>query len=120
MSSITDPSHPRSSPAARPPWTFLTNHGQVLLAVAQEPDILVNDIASRVGITSRATLGILHDLEEAGYVTRERVGRRNRYVVARHRPFRHPASAGHEVDELLAIFAGDSRPGEDADIQGPR
>lgn len=101
---------PEPAPAAKPPWTFLTNHGQVLLAVAQSPDALVNEIAGQVGITARATLTILHDLEEAGYLSRERVGRRNRYLVARHRPFRHPATAGHEVDELLAIFTGDRRP----------
>lgn len=96
-----------SSAVAPPSWTFLTNHGHVLVAVARSPDALVSDIAGRVGISTRATLTILNDLEEAGYLTRQRVGRRNHYRVARHRPFRHPATAGHDVDELLSIFAPD-------------
>lgn len=88
----------------RPPWTFLTNHGHVLLAVAADPDARVEEIAAQVGISSRATLAILRDLEEAGYLTRTRHGRRTHYEVRPHRPFRHPAAADHEVDELIAIF----------------
>ncbi|GAA3512974.1 helix-turn-helix domain-containing protein [Georgenia daeguensis] len=90
---------------ARPGWTFLTNHGQVLLAVAAAPDARVSDIAQRVGITPRATLAILGDLEAGGYVRRTRVGRRTHYTVDSHRPFRHPANAAHEVGELLGIFS---------------
>lgn len=89
----------------RPDWTFLTNHGHVLLAVANAPDNRVSDIAAHVGITTRATLAILRDLEDAHYIERTRVGRRTHYTVNRHRPFRHPATATHEVGELLAIFA---------------
>jgi predicted ArsR family transcriptional regulator len=63
------------------------------------------DIAQRVGISSRAALLILRDLEEAGYLRRERVGRRTHYTVEEHRPFRHPTTADREVDDLLAIFA---------------
>ena len=88
----------------RPPWTFLTNHGHVLLAVAADPDVRVEGIAARVGITSRAVLAILRDLEESGYVTRSRRGRRTHYEVRPHRPFRHPSTAHREVDDLLAIF----------------
>lgn len=86
-------------------WTFLTNHGHVLLAVARNPDLLVQEIADQVGITKRATLLILKDLEAGGYVERAKRGRRTHYTVRRHRPFRHPAAADHEVDELIAIFA---------------
>ena len=88
-------------------WTFLTNHAHVLVAVARRPDARVHDIATTVGITDRAALLILQDLEDAGYLHRTRVGRRNHYTLHRHRPFRHPASSGHEVDDLLAIFTGD-------------
>jgi DNA-binding MarR family transcriptional regulator len=94
----------------RPSWTFLTNHGHVLLAIAADPDARVTDIAARVGITPRAALSILRDLEEAGYVTRARRGRRTHYELRPHQHVRHPATAGHEVDELLAIFQpGDAR-----------
>lgn len=92
-------------PVQRPPWTLLTNHGHVLLAVAQSQDARVAEIAAQVGITTRATLTILKDLEDAGYLTRHRVGRRSHYTVDTHQHFRHPATAAHEVGELLAIFA---------------
>ncbi|RBY87756.1 winged helix-turn-helix domain-containing protein [Blastococcus sp. TF02A-30] len=90
--------------ADRPSWTFLTNHGHVLLAVAADPRARVAELAERVGISERATLAILRDLEEAGYVSRAREGRRTRYELHRHRPFRHPNEAHREVDELLAVF----------------
>ena len=88
----------------RPTWTFLTNHGHVLLAVAADPDTRVEEVAARVGISSRAVLAILRDLEDAGYLTRTRRGRRTHYEVVPHRPFRHPGEADREVDELLALF----------------
>lgn len=86
-------------------WTFLTNHAHVLLAVAGSPDARVQDIAATVGITPRATLLILQDLEDAGYIHRTRIGRRNHYTLHHDRPFRHPTTAHHNVDELLTIFA---------------
>jgi len=85
--------------------TFLTNHGHVLLSVAGDPDILVADIAERVGITTRAALQILKDLESAGYLQRARVGRRTHYTIRPHQHFRHPATAAQEVDGLLRLFA---------------
>lgn len=89
---------------ARPTWTFLTNHGHVLLAVATGPDRRVSDIAAEVGITTRATLTILNDLESAGYLRRTRIGRRTHYTLDPGRHFRHHLTADHEIGELLAIF----------------
>lgn len=89
----------------QPSWTFLTNHGHVLLAVAAEPDARVVEIAARVRITERATLSILRDLEAEGYLIRARRGRRTHYTLRPHQPFRHPTTAGHEIDELLGLFA---------------
>lgn len=100
----------RPGPQPAPPpsdsrsWTFLTNHGHVLLAVAMDPDIHVKELARIVGITTRHALLILRDLEDAGYVRRERVGRANHYTVHSSRPFRHPTAASHQVHELLDIF----------------
>ncbi|CAN5293184.1 MarR family transcriptional regulator [soil metagenome] len=85
-------------------WTFLTNHAHLLLAVARTPDSRVRDLAATVGISERATLTILSDLESAGYLHRSRTGRRTTYTVHSGKPFRHPATANHRVDELLAIF----------------
>ena len=104
------PPHPPAPPIpSRPTWTFLTNHGHVLLAVAADPDARVNDIAAKVGITPRATLQILKDLDDGGYVHRSRDGRRTRYAIEPHQHFRHPAAATREVDGLIGLFA-DPRP----------
>lgn len=107
-----EPAPPTSSTRS---WTFLTNHGHVLLAVALDPDIRVKEVARSVGITTRHALLILRDLEDAGYVHRERVGRATHYTVQRNRPFRHPTAAAHQVAELIAIFT-DSR---DSSARGP-
>lgn len=98
---------PAQTPAAsgRPTWTFLTNHGHVLLAVATGPDRRVSDIAAEAGITTRATLTILNDLESAGYLRRTRIGRRTHYTLDPRRHFRHHLTVDHEIGELLAIFA---------------
>ena len=93
-----------SAPPARA-WTLLTNHGRLLLLIAAHPDARVRDLAAEAGITERAAGSIVSDLEEAGYVTRIRTGRRNHYVVHADRPFRHPAEAGHDVGALLTVFS---------------
>ena len=82
-------------------WTFLTNHAQVLLCVAQSPDIRLRDVAEHIGITERATQRILAELSEAGYVKVERVGRRNHYTVDREHAMRHSAQIGVQVGALL-------------------
>ena len=97
---------PPSPPAPRPAWTFLTNHGHVLLSVAADPQARITDIAAKVGITPRATLQILKDLEDGGYLHRIRAGRRTRYAIEPHRHFRHPATANWEIDGLIGLFSG--------------
>ncbi|MEO8696572.1 MAG: winged helix-turn-helix domain-containing protein [Acidimicrobiales bacterium] len=89
---------------AKPGWTFLTNHAQVLVCIADEPDIRGRDIAARVGITERAAQSIITDLVECGYVTRTREGRRNRYAVNREGRLRHPMQIDHTIGELLAAL----------------
>ncbi len=84
-------------------WTFLTNHAHVLLCIAADPDIRGRDIAERVGITERSAQSIIADLVDAGYLTRERVGRRNRYEVNARKPLRHPVEHEHAVEELLGL-----------------
>jgi DNA-binding MarR family transcriptional regulator len=85
-------------------WTFLTNHAQVLLCLADTPDIRLRDVAERVGITERAAQRILADLTKAGYVKRERIGRRNRYTIDRQHAMRHSAQHGYEVNALIAAL----------------
>ncbi|MFJ9717724.1 helix-turn-helix transcriptional regulator [Streptomyces sp. NPDC101213] len=85
-------------------WTFLTNHARVLIALAQDPQARGRDVADLIGITERAVQLIVADLEAAGYLTRTRVGRRNRYTIDPTVALRHPAEAGHPVGDLLATF----------------
>ncbi|HET8660291.1 MAG TPA: helix-turn-helix domain-containing protein [Micromonosporaceae bacterium] len=87
-------------------WTFLTNHAHVLLAVARQPTARLRDVADAVGITERAAQAIVADLEAAGYLQRERVGRRNEYTVNPAGRFRHPAEADHSIGDLLKLFTG--------------
>ena len=94
-----------SEGAARPTWTFLTNHGHVLVCIAEDAGIRGRDIASRVGITERAAQSIIADLVAEGYVTRTRVGRRNQYEIHPDVPLRHPVESGHSVGELLVTLA---------------
>lgn len=83
-------------------WTFLSNHAHVLVCIARDPDIRLRDIASAVGITERAAQRIVSDLADAGYLTRERHGRRNRYSVHMNLPLRHPLEAPAPVETLLS------------------
>ena len=85
-------------------WTFLSNHTQVLFCIARDPTLRFRDIAQMVGITERATQRIVADLIEAGYVEREKVGRRNRYHLNMDIKMRHAAQADHEIGELLRLL----------------
>ena len=85
-------------------WTFLSNHAHIFIMLSHEPSARLRDIADTVGITERAATAIINDLEAAGYVTRSREGRRNRYTVHRDRHFRHPQESAHSIGELLSIF----------------
>lgn len=87
-----------------PTWTFLTNHAHVLICVSEDPDSRLRDIAARVGITERGAQAIVSDLEAGGYLTRTRVGRRNRYEVHPDLPLRHPIERDHQVGELLGLI----------------
>ena len=86
-------------------WTFLSNHGHVLIYLAREPEARIRDIAKSVGITERRTQGIIADLEQAGYIEIERVGRRNTYAVKKNLRFRHPAESHRSIGSLIKIFS---------------
>ncbi len=84
-----------------PSWTFLTNHSHVLICITEDPSARARDIAASVGITERAVQRIVTELCNAGYVTKVREGRRNRYTVHLNRPLRHPVEGHCTVSELL-------------------
>ena len=87
-------------------WTFLTNHGHVLVCLADDPDVLLRDVAANIGITERAVQQIVTDLERAGIILRMRVGRRNRYLVRREERFRHVLEAGVTIGEFVDLVDG--------------
>ncbi|MFN7993529.1 MAG: winged helix-turn-helix domain-containing protein [Bryobacteraceae bacterium] len=87
-------------------WTFLTNHGHVLLCIAADPEIRLKDVAEKVGITERATQRIVADLLAAGYVSSEKKGRRRYYQVHSALPLRHPVERHNEIGQLLRFITG--------------
>jgi DNA-binding transcriptional ArsR family regulator len=91
-------------PTTQRHWTFLSNHGHVLILITQDPEIRGRDIATKVGITERATQAIVADLVNAGYIERERRGRRNYYRVNLNLPLRHTVEAPHTIGELLKVL----------------
>ena len=91
-------------PGDAPGWTFFSNHGHVLVCLAQDADARLRDVAQSVGITERAVQKIVADLEAAGVVARERRGRRNHYRVFTERPLRHPIEAHRTVGALLGVL----------------
>jgi DNA-binding MarR family transcriptional regulator len=87
-------------------WKFVTSHAILLIEVARKPDSTVRELADRAQLTERQTHRVLADLVDAGYLERERVGRRNSYRVNRDKPMRHPSMRHHRVGELLEVLEG--------------
>jgi hypothetical protein len=87
-------------------WTFLTNHARVLLCIAADPGVRLRDIAASLGITERSAYAIVTDLAEAGYVVKQKNGRRNRYQIQAHLPLPEPSSQERTVGDVLALLAG--------------
>ena len=85
-------------------WTFLSNHGHVLVCLARDPEARLRDVAVAVGITERAVQKIVSDLEDAGVVERVREGRRNRYRLFLDQPLRHPIESHRSIGALLAMI----------------
>ncbi len=100
---------PARSGSRTSPWTFFSNHAHVLICIAEDPETRMRDLASRVGITERAVQRIVTDLEDAGYLARQKEGRRNRYSVAAARPLRHPIERHCATDALLDLVLGPGR-----------
>ena len=85
-------------------WSFLTNHARVLVCIAQDPDVRLRDIAASLGITERSVFGIVTNLTSAGYVLKDKDGRRNRYRVQVHVPLRQGIVRDQTIGELLAVL----------------
>lgn len=84
-----DEAQPTKIATVEKPWTFLTNHTRVLVVIAENPNARLRDVAGTIGITERATQRIVADLEEAGYLSHDKVGRRNAYKIDLEKCLRH-------------------------------
>lgn len=95
----------RKAPEVKP-WTFLTNHSHVLIVLYSQPGLSLREVALKVGITERAVQRIVHDLEEAGVIAKQKIGRKNQYEVSTRQPLRHPIEAHRKIGDLLTLIAG--------------
>jgi len=93
-------------PDPTPSWSFLTNHAQVLLCIAQDPGIRLREIGETIGITERAAHRIVVELAAAGYISRTRNGRRNHYTIQSHLPLPEPLAREQKIGDLLDVLAG--------------
>jgi DNA-binding MarR family transcriptional regulator len=87
-------------------WGLLTSHARVLMCIAHDPGARLRDIAASLGITERSAYSIVTELAEAGYVVKQKDGRRNRYQIQAHLPLPEPTSRERTVGEILALLAG--------------
>ncbi|UUU43965.1 helix-turn-helix transcriptional regulator [Streptomyces sp. NBC_00162] len=107
-------------PLPKAPWTFLTSHARVLLTLARSPGARVREVAETCLLTERTVQSIVADLEEGGYLSRAREGRRNHYRITPGAKFRHPAEAGRDIADLLALFAEEPAEQPAENTQSPR
>jgi DNA-binding Lrp family transcriptional regulator len=87
-------------------WSFLTNHGKVLLCLAQDPDIRLRDIAGKIGITERRAYEIVDELTKGGYVIKQKVGRRNHYQILDHAPLPESIAREQAIGDVLHVISG--------------
>ncbi len=90
-------------------WSFLTNHARALLFIAYDPDARLRDLAVALDVTERTAYGIVADLTEAGYVIKEKDGRRNRYHIQAQLPLRDSISRERPIGEVLDLLVGAKR-----------
>ena len=106
---------PRKSPEPNPAknearnWTFLSNHGHVLVVISKNPDVRVAEIADLVGIGERAAVRIVQDLVDGGYLIRTKVGRRNSYAIDYSQSLRHPNESEHALSEIFLGFSNSEK-----------
>jgi hypothetical protein len=90
-------------------WSFFSNHGRALLCIAHDPGVRLREIATALGITERRAYGIVTDLADAGYVLKEKDGRRNRYQIQGHLPLPEPISGKRTIGEVLDLIVDTDR-----------
>lgn len=87
-------------------WTFLTNHSHVLYCLSEDSELVLREIADRVGITERSVQRIVRELEQEGFLEKERVGRRNRYRLILKRELRHELEKHTKIEDIIKVLRG--------------
>jgi len=87
-------------------WSFLTNHARALLCIAHDPGVRLRDIAATLNITERRAFGLVTDLTRAGYVVKEKEGRRNSYRIQDHLPLLGGVGQERTIGEVLELLIG--------------
>jgi DNA-binding IclR family transcriptional regulator len=90
-------------------WGFLTNHARALLFIAHDPEARLRDLAAALAVTERTAYGFVADLTNAGYIVKEKEGRRNRYHIQAHLPLRDSVTRERTIGEVLSLFADSGR-----------
>jgi len=85
-------------------WSFLTNHGRALVCIAHDPGVRLRDIAESLGVTERTAFGIVTDLTQAGYVSKDREGRRNRYEIQVQQPLGEAIGRELTIGDVLDLL----------------
>ena len=85
-------------------WSFFTNHARVLICIARDPGMRLRDLADALDITERSAYAIVADLVEAGYVVKDKDGRRNRYQVESQLPLPEPIGRERTIGEVLGLL----------------
>jgi DNA-binding IclR family transcriptional regulator len=85
-------------------WSFLTNHARVLVCIAHDPGVRLRDIATALDITERSAYGIVTELAQAGYIVKEKDGRRNRYRIQGNLPLGEPVGRERTIGEVLDLL----------------
>jgi DNA-binding transcriptional ArsR family regulator len=101
-------------------WSFLTNHARALICIAHDPGVRLREIAAALDITERSAYAIVTDLAEAGYVVKEKEGRRNRYQIQGHLPLRESIARERTIGEVLEVLVKAGKPAEkDVPVREP-
>jgi Mn-dependent DtxR family transcriptional regulator len=87
-------------------WTFFSNHGHVLVCLANNNEARLRDVAAEVGITERAAQKIVKDMQDAGYLTVTKHGRCNRYQINKRKSLRHDLESHCNVGKILSVLTG--------------
>jgi DNA-binding IclR family transcriptional regulator len=85
-------------------WSFLTNHARALVCIAHDPGVRLRDIADALDITERSAYALVNDLADAGYIVKDKDGRRNRYRIQAHLPLRDSVTRERTIGEILDVL----------------